>query len=411
MSFVDLKFFRQQRFSYNNCTRRINIWDGPVRSGKTVASISSWIKYVATAPPGDLVMTGKTNGSLYRNVVRPMEELLGDEMYYHQEFDARVIDLWDRKIYCFGANDERAENKIRGGTFAGGYGDEITLWPESYWTMLLGRLSVKGAKFLGTTNPDNPSHYLKKNFIDRRNELNLNVFRWPIDCNINLDPEYIESLKKEYTGLWYKRYILGQWCVAEGAIYDFFDKKIHMVDKVPEAKYYAASIDYGTKNPTSFGLYGINPNTHPKVWRIKGYWWDSVETGRQKTDAELSVDFKNFIGDIKLRGVVIDPAAASFRLQLKNDHRLPVINANNDVLEGIQTQSKMLKSGEYVLVRDSSQKACINEYYGYSWDEKASLRGDDRPLKRGDHTKDEERYLLHTLFGSKRLDYSKLTKM
>ncbi|NJR75361.1 MAG: hypothetical protein HC773_20425 [Scytonema sp. CRU_2_7] len=141
-------------------------------------------------------MTGKTNGSLYRNIIRPMEHLLGNEMYYHQENDARVIDMWGRKIYCFGANDERAEAKIRGSTFAGAYGDELTLWPESYWTMLLSRLSIRGAQLIGTTNPDNPHHYLKENIINNKSALNANVFHWPIEANTTLPEEYIESLKK-----------------------------------------------------------------------------------------------------------------------------------------------------------------------------------------------------------------------
>jgi len=362
-------------------------------------------------------MVGKTNGSLYRNIIRPMEEILGDEMYYHQEHDTRVIDIWDRKIYCFGANDERSENKIRGGTFASAYGDELTLWPESFWTMLLSRLSVAGAQLFGTTNPDNPNHYLKKNIINRKNELSCNVFHWPIDANTFLPLDYIENLKKEYTGLWYRRYILGEWCVAEGAIYDFFDEKLHIIplQELPKPRYHMVSVDYGTGNPTSFGLYGCNPETKPKVWRIRSYWWDSRKRGRQKTDEQYSTDMKEFLEEdgvpINPRAIIVDPSAASFKVQLRKDHNYFVKDANNEVLDGIRTQARMLQSGEYAISDDDTNDPCINEYYGYVWDDNASKKGEDKPVKSDDHTKDDERYLLQTEYGEEHLDYSILNRL
>lgn len=409
-----LEFFKQQKFSYWNSTKRLNIWDGPVRSGKTFLSINRWIKYIGMAPPGDLLMTGKTNAALYRNVIRPMQELLGDEMDYGTKHDNRIVTLWDREIFCYGANDERSEGKIRGGTFAGGYGDEITLWPESYWTMMLSRFSIAGAQFFGTTNPDNPAHWLKAKFINRKNELAMNVFRWAIDCNVNLPKEYITALKAEYTGLWYKRYILGEWCVAEGAIYDFFDEKIHVIskDKMPTARYHTVSVDYGTHNPTSFGLYGHNPYTTPKVWRVRGYWWDSKKEGKQKTDSQYAKDMKKWLGDVTPMKIICDPSAASFKLELKGaDYNYFVVDANNDVIDGIRTQSKMLETGQYAIIDDPSNKECINEYYGYMWDDKAADKGEDKPIKKGDHTKDDERYLLHTEYGEEHLDYNILNRM
>jgi len=411
-----VRTFKQQKFSYRNSNRRINLWEGPVRSGKTVSSIFRWIKYIGNAPDGDLIMTGKTNGTLYRNIIRPMQELLGDDMYYHQELDSRVIDMWDRKIYCFGANDERAEAKIRGMTAAGGYGDEITLWPESYFMMHLSRMSVAGAKFFGSTNPDNPQHWLKT-MINRKNDLDMNVFHWPLEANMLsnggfLPDEFVEQLKKEYVGLWYRRFILGEWCVAEGAIYDFFDELIHVLRDAPSAaRFYQVSIDYGTNNPTSFGLYGFNPHTKPRVWRERGYFWDSKKEGRQKTDREFSKDLRRFLGTIKPRKIIIDPSAASFKLQLKKDGFLNVVDAENEVVDGIRTQARMLQSGEYAIINHPTNQPCINEYYGYVWDEKASKRGEDKPLKEGDHTKDDERYLLHTNFGQESLDLSILTRM
>ena len=408
--------FKQQKFSYSNSNRRLNLWEGPVRSGKTVASIFRWIKFIGNSPGGDLIMTGKTNGTLYRNIIRPMNELLGDDMYYHQELDSRVIDLWDKKIYCFGANDERAEGKIRGMTVAGGYGDELTLWPESYFQMMLSRMSVAGAEFFGSTNPDNPRHWLKVNFINRKNDLDMNVFHWPIEANTAknggfLPDEFVENLKKEYVGLWYRRFILGEWCVAEGAIYDFFDEDINVIAETPRALWYMASVDYGTNNPTSFRLYGFNPHTKPKVWRERGYFWDSKKRGRQKTDEEYSEDMKAFLGGVKPRKIYVDPSAASFKIQLKKDGYSQVRDADNEVLDGIRVQSRMLQSGEYAIKKHHSNRDCINEYYGYVWDEKAAKRGEDKPLKEGDHSKDEERYLLFSEFGKDALNLGFLTRM
>lgn len=355
-------------------------------------------------------MTGKTNGSLKRNVVNRMIELLGDEMKYTYEDGTRIIKLWGHTIYCIGANDERAEQKIRGGTFSGAYGDEITLWPESYFQMLMSRLSVAGAQLFGTTNPDNPNHWFKKNYLDDK-ELNIKLFHWPLEDNVFLPLDYIDNLKKEYKGLWYKRFILGEWCVAEGAVYDFFDEKIHTGSMFPEAESYYVAVDYGIGNPTSFGLYGVNRHSTPKVWRIKGYYWDSRKENRQKTDGDYSKDMKDFLGDIRPNAIIVDPSAASLKVQLTRDHGYVVKDAENDVLEGIKTTSRMLQEGQFMISRDPSNQPLIDELYGYMWDDKAAARGEDKPIKDKDHATDEMRYMIYTMFKPKRLDYKVLTKM
>lgn len=405
-----LSLTKKQKFSFRNANKRINLWEGSVRSGKTIGSILKWIDYVGNGPQGPLIMTGKTNETLYRNVLQPMQEFLGADMTYSK--GERILRMWGREIFCFGANDERAENKIRGITCAGSYGDEITLWPESYYNMMLSRMSVEGAKCFLTTNPDNPNHWLKKKHINRKKELDMILFKYNIDDNIFLPQDYISNLKKEYVGLWYRRFIDGDWCIAEGAVYDFFDENIHCGGRLPKAQYYAASLDYGTNNPFSCGLYGINESTYPKIWRIKSYWYDSKERGRQQTDAEYSRDLREFVGDVPLRYIFVDPSAASFKLQLKKDGFTGIRNADNDVIDGIRTQATMLKNGEYMISKDKSNQPCIDEYYSYVWDEKYTQgKGIDKPLKTQDHSKDDERYILHTLFGKKKLDYNILTRM
>ncbi|MCK4521409.1 MAG: PBSX family phage terminase large subunit [Nanoarchaeota archaeon] len=402
-----MKLFNKQKVSILKSNKRINIWEGSVSSGKTIASIVRWIQYIGNAPTGNLIMTGKTDRALRRNVIDIMQLLIGNDMQY---FSGKgEIDLWGRKIFTYGANDERAEGKIRGLTAAGSYCDEITLYPESFWKMLLSRNRVGGAKIFGTTNTDNPLHWLKVDFLDRIKELSLASFHFGLEDNIFLPADYIENIKKEYTGLWFMRFILGLWVAAEGAIYDFFDEDIHTIKQAPEADYYVVGVDYGTQNPCVFLLFGVkNRPTHgqPKIWCEKEYYYHGKKAQKQKTDSQYARDFKNFLGDIKPRAIYIDPSATSFIAQLKSKSIFNIKTADNDVDNGLRLQATMLQKRSYKICQ--SCPMTIKEYYGYIWDQKASLRGLDKPKKENDHTKDAERYALYTKFGGKVLDYTKL---
>jgi len=401
----------KQRWSFNRANKRINIWEGAVRSSKTWVSIVRYIHYILNAPKGDLLLVGKTQRTAYRNVIRPMEEMLGDEMHY---FSGKgEIEFAKRKIFVVGANDERSEGIIRGMTGAGAYCDEVTLLPESFFTMLLSRLSVPNSKLFGTTNTDNPNHWLKKKFFNRSKELNMAIFKFFLEDNPYLGIDFIKSLKKEYTGLWYKRFIESLWCIAEGAIYDFFDDKrpyVYKYTDLPKAKYKVIGIDYGTGNPTAFGLFGVNPFTYPKIWLEKEYYYDSRIAQRQKTDEEYAKDYLDFVGNEKVSYIIIDPSALSFKTQLRKEKLTgTLVDANNDVLDGLRTQSRMLKHGEYAIC-----DRCINtidEYFGYVWDAKAQDKGEDKPIKMNDHTKDFERYVLHTLYGGDFINYEEFTEM
>src|SRR5690606_9525321 len=256
MSFNWGRFSRKQLDVIANSTARMNILDGSVRSGKTIASLVAWIMFVSEASPGELLMAGKTERTLKRNILDVLEQMVGSR-YFKYNLGAGEATLFGRRIYLVGANDLRSEGKIRGLTLAGAYGDEIALWPDSFFTMLLSRLSVPGARFIGTTNPDSPYHWLKTSYLDRAGELGLRRWHFSLEDNPNLDPAYVEALKKEYVGLWYKRFILGLWVQAEGAVYDMWDDEIYAVDEVPSqfTRYYVG-VDYGTSNPTVFLLVG-----------------------------------------------------------------------------------------------------------------------------------------------------------
>lgn len=391
----------KQRWSVRNSNKRLNIWHGSVRSGKTVGTIFRYIKFIANSPPGDLLLAGKTIDSLKRNVISPILDLLGSDAHYMP--GRRELKVWDKTIYTVGASDERSEGKIRGSTLAGAYGDELTLWPESFFQMMLSRMSVEGAQFFGTTNPDNPNHWLKRNYIDRRAALDLALFHFKLEDNPYLPQAYVDALKKEYVGLWYKRFILGEWCVAEGAIFDFFDEAKHVLITPPEAQYYDVGIDYGTTNPCVFILFGVNPMAptgKPKIWAEREYYYDPIRRTRQQTDVEFSRDFAAFIEPLKhkVRNIYCDPSAESFQLQLRRDGIHGLRDAENEVLDGIRTVARMLQSGQYAICKNCVNY--INEMYSYAWNPKKQLVGEDLPLKTNDHCQDTGRYVIHTKFGS-----------
>ena len=399
--------------SFRDSDGRFNLWHGPVRCGKSYAVDLRWIDYITRdAPPGDLFMFGKTLTALKRNIINPMRELIGPDMQYTNQ----MIKLWGRVIHTMGANDAQAEGKIRGSTSAGSYYDELTLLPEDFFTMSLSRLSVRGAKGFATTNPDSPSHWLKKKYMDRAKELHWRMFSWTLDEAPFLDPEFVEALKREYTGLFYRRFIKGEWVMAEGAIYDTFDEGIHVVDKLPYDRpdYYIIGCDYGTGNPTVFILMGVKnqPNGKPLVCAEREYYYDSTEKQRQKTDAEYADDLADFVKLLKapqipgdrrthpgLMAIYVDPSALSFKLECSRKG-LPIRDADNSVLDGIRFQATMLANGQYVIHRRC--KHTIAEYPGYVWDPKKQLLGIDAPIKTGDHCKDAERYGLYTHLGAKR---------
>lgn len=379
--------------SLDDSTARTNLWHGAVRSSKTITSIVRWLEYVRTAPPGDLLMAGKTERTLKRNILDPIQQMVGSKRFKYNRGTGEAT-LFGRQVYISGANDERSEGKIRGMTLAGAYGDELTLWPESFFKMLLSRLSVPGAKLFGTTNPDGPFHWLQTGYLDK-DGLDLRSWHFELADNPNLDPAYVEALKREYTGLWYKRFILGLWVAAEGAIYDMWDENVHVVDVIPDRfDRLLIGCDYATGNPTVFLLVG---QAGKNLYVIDEYYWDSSKTGRQKTDAEYSADFKRFLGDRHPQAICVDPSAASFIVQMKRDGIPGIRHADNTVLDGIRNVASFL-SGDRLFVYRSKCPNLLREFASYVWDPKAQQRGEDKPLKQHDHALDALRYVVQTIF-------------
>lgn len=384
----------KQNKSFFEAIHRYNIWVGSIRAGKTYSSIRKFIDRLQFGVPGDAMICGVNRNSIGRNILSTMYEMIGFPAPTEKCMKTR---LYGRDLYFVGAPDIGAVATIKGSTLAYAYVDEITEIPESFFKMLDGRLSVPKAQLFGTTNPDGPSHWFKKQYIDRSSELDLINWDFTLDDNPILDEEYKKIIKASYTGLWYDRYILGKWALASGAIFPDFDHENIYEKPFPSPSYYLVGIDYGTTNPTAAVLLAVTPNKWPQARVEAEYYYDSAKVGFPKTDAQLVNDIKEFIGYKDIRAIYVDPAAASFKIALRNEN-LPVVDANNDVLLGVKTMSKFI-SGRNIVV----QKACINaieQLQSYAWDSKAADKGEDKPVKKLDHQVDAIRYSLTPFLSS-----------
>lgn len=383
---------QKQIQSFNEADKRINIWVGAVRSGKTFSSILKFVDFIKNGPIGDAMIIGVNRESIQRNVISELFKFLG---FPTPSSKTTSTKLYGRNIYFVGAHDESAVRAIQGSTLAMAYVDEATCIPSPFWRMLLSRLSVTGARLFATCNPEGPAHWLKKEYIDRANDLNLIYWNFNLDDNPSLDEGYKKSLKAEYTGMWYKRYILGEWAVAHGLIYDSYDALNEFNQPKEAPNYYVMGIDYGTSNATAAVLCAVSSTRWPQIRVEEEYYYDSVKKGRQKTDAELADDIKAFISWRNIRTIYVDPSAASLKIELRN-RDLPVIDAKNDVIKGIKVVSKFISQKNLVIHKGCTNlRECLQTY---SWDPKAADQGEDKPLKKREHICDALRYAVYTAF-------------
>lgn len=369
--------------------KRINLLEGSVSSGKTWISLVLWGFWVATMPQDKLyLMCGKSLTTLKRNCLIPLEELFGTSNFTFS-ISAKEAYLFGRRILLEGANDARSESKIRGLTLQGAYCDELTLFPRDFFVMLLSRLRVPGAKLIATTNPDSPEHWLKKEYIDRSAELDMLVMRFLLDDNTTLDPEYVSAIKAEYTGVFYDRFILGEWCLAEGIIYPQFDRSIHVASQSPveHGKWYI-SVDYGTLNAFSAGLWCYDGET---AYRAAEWYYSGRETRKQLTNGQYLEQVKKLAGNLDIEAVIVDPSAASFIAELRQAG-FTVRKGRNGVVDGIRRVSTALQKRK--LFFSPECKDCIREFSLYRWNEKAS---EDTPIKENDHAMDDVRYFVNTI--------------
>ena len=374
---------------YSNA--RINIADGAIRSGKTFVFNLRWLDYIVNGPKGTLLMAGKTIRTLERNVLKAengLFDLLGEGNYKYNGSTGELI-IGDRTIICIGASDERSENKIRGMTLAGALCDEVTLFPKSFVEQLIGRCSVAGSQLFWNCNPDSPYHYIKQDFLESDNMKPL-VKHWRFlmydnPYLVKTNPDYIKQAEPTYTGVFYKRNVLGEWALAEGLVYDNFTDA-HIIDELPEEydEIYVG-VDHGVTHPATFMMIGIKDKN---VYVIKEFCQSN------RTNSELADEFIHFIDGYSIDGITVDSAAASLMLEF-NKRGIYTTDCNKDVVDGITLITQLI--GEKRLYVHKDCKNLIKEFYTYSWDEKKSQsQGKDVVIKLNDDCLDSLRYACRT---------------
>lgn len=373
-----------------NSLKRINLLEGAVRSGKTWISLILFALWVAMQPKeATFLMVGKTLTSLKRNCLDLLQSLVGVSNFEYNTSQKQGL-LFGRTVYLEGTNDMRAEGKIRGMTLTGAYCDEVTLFTEDFFAMLLSRLSMPGAKLFATTNPDSPQHWLMVKYIKRANELDMNIMRFTIDDNPHLDSEYVKALKKEYTGVFYKRFILGQWVVADGACYpQFADKpEEYIIDKLPEdARYISIGVDWGGNRSLTAFVATVFHGNYDKLTVIKDY---HIEGRKGDIDGNrVNTEFIRFVQmlraeypNIPIKYVFADSAEQylinGLRRAIQGLGLQVGDSKKNAIVQRIICANSLLNTGRLKVMQEC--KYVKDGLRAAVWDSKAAANGKDERL-------------------------------
>lgn len=388
------------------------IADGAIRSGKTLSMSLSYVLWaMETFNEQNFIMAGKTVGSFRRNVLFWLKQMLASRGYQLSEKRAdNLLIVTKGKVtnyfYIFGGKDERSQDLVQGITAAGAFFDEVALMPESFVNQATGRLSVAGSKMWFNCNPDSPQHWFKINWIDKcrchlseeeiaemekegKEPKNLIYLHFTMDDNLSLAEDIKKRYRGMYVGVFFKRYIEGLWCVAEGLVYSMFDEEKHIKSEhMKGVREWIVSIDYGTVNPFAAGLWAFDGRHAQLEYE---YYYDSRETGVRRDDETHYKEICKMIGDRRVEFIIVDPSAASF-IECINKHGDYIARgAVNDVLDGIRVVTTMLNKGVVSIYKDC--KGLINEMGLYSWDMESV---EDAVIKEFDHAEDQCRYFCYT---------------
>ena len=373
------------------------VCDGAVRSGKTMAMGLGFFLWAMSCFSGQRFgVCGKTISSLRRNVlseILPRLEAMGATWKERRTENLVTVRFLGRenRFYIFGGRDESSASLIQGITFAGILLDEVALMPRSFVDQACARCSVAGSRLWFNCNPEGPNHWFYKTWILEAEKRKCLRLHFTMEDNPSLTEDIRERYRRLYTGVFYRRYILGQWAQAEGRVYDFFGPE--MVAAVPKGQFekWYVSCDYGTVNPTSMGLWGKKGGSW---YRVKEFYFNSREEQRQMTDEEYAGELKKLVGERVVTAVIVDPSAASF-MEVLRRRGWRVQKAVNDVLSGIRLTSDCLKDGRIVICQGCED--CIKEMDEYVWDLSAGAK--DRVKKEHDHAMDDMRYFVSTVLG------------
>lgn len=374
------------------------IADGSVRSGKTVSMSISFVFWaMATFTDCNFALCGKTVRSCRRNVIKPLINMLKHRYDIKDKRSENLLtiskDGKSNTFYIFGGKDESSQDLIQGVTLAGVLLDEVALMPRSFVEQALARCSVEGARFWFNCNPDNPNHWFYREWVLKAPEKHALRLKFLMDDNLSLSDKVKQRYYSLYQGTFYRRFILGEWVIAEGLVYQ--DYNDHIKDKLWDGNpdelvgTWYISMDYGTINPCSMGLWCVTDN---EAIRVDEYYYNGRKEGYQRTDEEHYAELDKLAGDRYIERVIIDPSAASFKATIKRHGKFFVKSAKNDVINGIRTTSQMLTDGRIKI--GVKCKASQEEFGMYRWDDKAEV---DKVVKENDHAMDDIRYFAYTV--------------
>lgn len=405
---MDLPLAPKQLEFVLDATAHWNVAHGPVSSGKTIGTAFAFMQAADECPDSQIWMLGHTSSTIFDNVIRlilePQAPGRPDPLSIFRPFCSwkkgdRELLFKDKTISTTGAKDSGAVGAIQGKSMSLVLCDEITLYPEYIIDMIDTRLRNKFSRGIATCNPSHPSHKVKQ-WVDKAAEGNPDYYalQFMLEDNPYLDESYKNRIKNSLSGIFYKRNYLGLWCLAEGAIFDFFDRDIYVHHRPPRAaEYWIAGIDDGSSNNFACVLVGINTGksdqTRPLRWVEKEFVWDSKAKGKALTMAEKREFLQEFLEPYYVKGVYVDPSAAALKTELRR-FGFSVIDADNDVQNGIAYMVSEMQQGKLFVM--SECKHTIKEIESYVWDAKASEKGEDRPLKKDDHCVDALRYAVYT---------------
>ena len=370
------------------------ICDGSIRSGKTVSMTDGFILWSMSSFNGqNFAICGKTIESLRRNVVTLMPQWLeGIFTITERRSENKLIITANGKTnyyYMFGGKDESSYTLVQGITLAGVLFDEVALMPRSFVEQAMARCSVDGSKLWFNCNPEHPMHWFHEEWIRKHKEKNCFYLHFTMKDNPSLTPSIVRRYEKLYSGAFYERFVLGKWVAAQGCVYPMFSQEKHVVTPPDTFGRYYISCDYGTVNPSSFGLWGENGG---KWYRIREYYFNSRTEGSQRTDSEHYASLCDLAGNLGIEAVIVDPSAASFIECIRREGRFRVIPAKNDVIDGIRKVSDCLK--ERKILFSSECRDSIREFGLYRWEENAVK---DAVRKENDHAMDDIRYFVSTV--------------
>ena len=369
------------------------ICDGAVRSGKTVCMTDGFFIWsMNTFENRCFALCGRSIGSLRRNVISNLHSWLGSVMSFRESRSENKLTVrcGDREntYYLFGGLDESSYKQIQGVTLAGILLDEVTLMPRSFVEQACARCSVDGAKLWFNCNPEGPEHWFYREWIQKQAQKNLLHLHFTMQDNPGLSDRVRRRYENLYTGVFYRRYVLGQWCVAEGLVYSF-DPQKHIATQPPEDGRYFISVDYGTLNPFSAGLWCVSRG---RAVRVREYYYDGRKEGVTKTDLQYYEALEALAGDTPVEQVIVDPSAASFIAQIRQKGRFSVRKAKNSVLDGIRLVAGFLQEGKLQICPGCTDT--IREFSLYRWQDDGTR---DAPVKEHDHAMDDIRYFCATV--------------